>query len=322
MTTHPPSRAKTAPSFLLRRFLIILVLLAPNGCRSDSQREQDDASFVVNVFGGPGYGTGQFSYPRAVTVSPVDGRVFVVDKRARVQRFDPEGNYETEWRMPEFETGKPTGLHVDRDNRLWVADTHYARVICYDRDGRELRRFGSYGEGPGEFIFPECVFVDPEGFVYVGEYGGNDRISKFSPKLEYLFSFADKYSGDGWTDRPTEILQDETGILWVADCCNHRVSRYTREGKYLSSFRLGGDDPATLCYPYGMVMEKSGSLLLADRGNSCILRVSREGKVLGKWGSPGREPGRIVQPWGVAQATDGRIYCLDSWNNRVQVIKW
>ncbi len=272
-------------------------------------------------FGRPGAAPGEFHYPRGIDVSPVDGRVFVVDKAARVQRFSPEGKYETEWRMPEYKDGKPTGLYVDRHNRVWVPDTHYARVICYDRDGRERFRFGSRCEGPGEFIFPTCVLVDDEECIYVGEYGGNDRISKFSPRREYLFSFADKSSGEGWVDRPTEILMDEA-VLWVSDACNRRICRYDRAGKFLGAFALGGNEPERYCYPFGMAFEKAGTLLVADRGNSRILRIGRDGAQLGAWGSPGRNLGQLAQPWGVEVGLNGLIYCLDSWNYRVQVVEW
>ncbi len=318
---HPRQSMAHRPVSVCTAALVMLSLTAIH-CDSVAPADHGAPSSVKVIFGEAGHGPGQFSYPRAIAVSPVDGRIFAVDKRARVQRFDPNGKFEVEWRMPDYDNGKPTGLHVDQDNRLFVADTHYARVICYDREGGELFRWGSYGEGPGQFIFPECIFVDPDGFIYVGEYGGNDRISKFSPDREYLFSFAGRDSGEGWTDRPTEILMDETGVLWVADSCNHRISRFTRDGKYLSSFKLGGDDPATLFYPYGMVMEKSGNLVIADRGTSRLFRVNREGKVLGTWGGPGRNPGQLLQPWGVGMDRDGRIYCLDSWNNRIQVIEW
>jgi DNA-binding beta-propeller fold protein YncE len=71
-----------------------------------------------------------------------------------------------------------------------------------------------------------------------------------------------------------------------------------------------------------MAMEKKGTLLVADRGNNRIVRFNREGKFLGSWGRPGRRRGELGQPWDVAVGADGRVYCLDSWNNRVQVIEW
>lgn len=305
-----------------RTFLCVVLAVWPAvaGC----YREPADESAVEVVFGGPGLGAGEFSYPRGLAVSPVDGCVFVVDKSpmARIQRFSPDGRYELEWRMPDAANGKPTGIQIDHNGLVWVPDTHYSRVIVFDRDGKELRRFGEEGVGPGQFLLPTSVAIDRDGFIYVSEYGGNDRISKFSPDLRHLFSFADRDSGEGSVQRPTEILIDENDVLWVADACHHRICRYDRGGRFLGAFGGTPGGPSELKYPYGMTMERSGAILIADRGNNRIARFDRSGRFLGSWGTAGRGRGQIAQPWDVAVAPDGRIYCLDSWNNRVQRIHW
>ncbi|RIK69226.1 MAG: hypothetical protein DCC65_00315 [Planctomycetota bacterium] len=303
-------------TFCISVTTLLGVLLA--GCGGEAA----DASAVERVFGGPGLSPGEFSYPRAIAVSPVDGSVFVCDKTARIQRFSPAGEYEHQWRMPEFKNGKPTGMAVDSNNRLWVADTHYYRVIAFDRDGRELLRFGSRGEGPGQFGFPCSVAIDRNGFVYVGEYGGNDRISKFTPDGRFIASFADKGAGEGWVERPASLVFDPDGTLWVADACHHRICRYGTDGRFLIAFGTAGDGPGELNYPYGVAIEGTGTLLVADRGNSRITRFTRDGAFVASWGSPGRAVGQIAQPWGVALDREGGIYCLDSWNNRVQLIHW
>jgi DNA-binding beta-propeller fold protein YncE len=306
------------------RTCICAVAVAATFFLSGCYREEPDVAAVEFIFGSTGLGPGEFSYPRAIAVSPVDGCVFVVDKSptARIQRFSPDGRYEHQWSMPEAANGKPTGLCVDEQNRIWVADTHYQRVVVFDREGRELRRFGEKGEGPGQFVFPTTVAIDRDGAAYVGEYGGNDRISKFSPEGKYMFSFADKASGDGWVERPAGMVFDESGVLWVTDTCHHRVCRYDREGKFLSAIASPGTRPENLNYPYGLALEQNGSILVADRGNNRIVRYSRDGRFLGGWGSHGRGPGQITQPWGVAVSGRGVIYCLDSWNNRIQAIHW
>ncbi len=304
--------------FMNGLFAVSLLLLLLVGCGGDGA----DESAVRKVFGGPGLSPGEFSYPRALTVSPVDGCLYIVDKTARIQRFSADGTYEHQWRMPEYRNGKPTSLAVDRQNRVWVADTHYARVMVFDRDGEELFRFGSAGEGPGEFVFPCAVAIDREGFVYVGEYGGNDRISKFRPDGTYVSSFADRTSGDAWVERPVGMALDEAGSLWVADSCHHRICRFDRQGELTLAFGKAGGGPGEFSYPYGLAIEKSGTLLVADRGNNRIVRFDREGRFLDSWGTAGRAVGQIAQPWGVALALRGNIYCLDSWNNRVQVINW
>lgn len=282
-----------------------------------------DAGAVEFVFGSVGRDDGKFAYPRAMAISPIDGRVFVIDKSARVQRFSPDGKHEITWRMPEWENGKPTGVYIDDEGRIWVPDTHYARIIVFDRDGKELLRFGERGHGPGQFIFPTAIERDADGNIYVAEYGGNDRISKFTPDLKYLMSFANRESGEGWTDRPQAMVFDDTGTLWVADSCGHRICRYSREGKFLGAMtptRDGRED--ALNYPFGLAFDHDGNLLIADRGHSRIVRMAKDGRMLGSWGSVGRDVGQLAQPWSVAVGPNDLIYCLDSWNNRVEVIDW
>ena len=308
----------------LRAMALGLVLtLALAGC----DREGGDEEKVVKVFGATGLSPGEFSYPRAISVSPVDGCVFVVDKTARVQRFSADGEYQTQWRMPEYADGKPTGIYVDDTGLVWVADTHYARVMVFDREGHEQFRFGSRGEGPGQFIFPTDVVIDHDWIIYVGEYGENSRISRFrkvaSGGVQYINSFADKNSGDAWVERPQALALDEKGVLWVADACRHRICRYDRvSGKLLSAFGSAGSDLASFNYPYGMALEHHGTLLVADRCNNRLVRYERSGKPIAAWGSPGRAPGQVQQPWAVAIGKNDRVYCLDSWNNRVQILNW
>lgn len=300
------------------RRLGVLALLLLAGCSPHPSQ----AGRVDAVFGGPGLSPGEFSYPRALAVSPNDGCLFIVDKTARIQRFSPTGEYQLQWRMPEWINGKPTSLFVDRVDHVWVADTHYARIMVFDRDGKELLRFGKRGEGPGEFTFPCAIAIDHEGVVFVGEFGGHDRISKFTQDGTFIASFADQRSGPAWVERPTGLIFDETDVLWVADSCHHRICRFSRDGKLLSTFGEPGDGPGQLNYPYGLAMESRGTVLVADRGNNRIVRFDRNGRFLGSWGTPGRDVGQLAQPWNVAVASTGRIYALDSWNNRVQIVDW
>lgn len=313
-----PRKGRSLPSMRKSSILTVVAILSFTGCR----RTEPDLAAVKGVFGSTGLGAGEFSYPRGIATSPVDGCVYVVDKSARIQRFSRDGAFQIQWRMPEYANGKPTGIYVDHRDRIWVPDTHYSRVIVFDRDGGELFRFGERGEGPGQFVYPTAVVLDDLGNIYVGEYGGNDRISKFAPDRTYQYSFAERSSGEGAVERPTEIALDEDGAIWVADACHHRICKYDRDGRFLSAFGSPGTGAGNLNYPYGLVLEAAGTILVADRGNNRIVRFDRSGGFLGSWGTPGRGLGQILQPWGVAVDKDNRIYCLDSYNNRVQVIDW
>jgi sugar lactone lactonase YvrE len=277
----------------------------------------DDATRgVVQVFGRTGLGPGEFSYPRAAAFG-ADGRLFVVDKSARIQCFDPQGTHLRDWHTPVWEAGKPTGLGIGPDGRVYVADTHYSRVLIYEPDGRMVAEFGTRGEGPGQFVLPTDVAVDAEGFIYVGEYSGNDRISKFAPDHTYLFSFADRDAGQ--VQRPQCLLFGPDGVLWVADACNHRICRYARDGSFLGAFGQNGTGLGELRFPYGMDWLPDGTLLVTEYGNNRLQRFTREGESLGVWGRAGRGVGELAYPWAVV-TWGSRAYVVDSGNNRLQVL--
>lgn len=271
------------------------------------------------VFGETGLGPGEFSYPRAIAAAP-DGKVFVVDKSGRIQRFSAEGRVEAGWRMAEYRAGKSVGMSVHADGRLFVADTHYHRVIVFDRDGHELARFGREGDGPGEFRLPTDVEFDGSGHLFVSEYGGNDRISRFTPTFEYEFSFGSSDSGEGALVRPAGMVFDEDGTLWVADACNHRVCHFDSEGRFLGAFGEAGREPGRLRYPYDIDLTPDGALAVCEYGNNRIQWFSKSGEALGVWGSAGRRAGELSIPWGIAYGASGGLYIVDSGNNRVQVI--
>ena len=117
-------------------------------------------------------------------MDPRNGSIYVVDKTARIQHFTADGEFINEWSMPEGQLGRPVGISVAPDGRVFVPDTHYHRILVFDEQGNELNRFGRFGTGPGEFVYPTDVVFGPEGELYVSEYGTND--TKQSQHFEFL----------------------------------------------------------------------------------------------------------------------------------------
>lgn len=277
-------------------------------------------SGVVGVFGKLGLGPGEFSYPRAISIGP-DGSVYVVDKSARVQRFSPDGTFELQWSMPEYRAGKPVGLTVADDHRVLVADTHYHRVIVFDRDGHELARFGRLGNGDGEFQLPTDVAVDTTGDIYVSEYNGNDRVTRWSPDYRFEKVVCAGTIAGLPLARPAAIDIDDEHTLWVADAVNHRILHFTPDGRLLGAWGQMGRQPGQLRYPYDIQCLPDGSILVCEFANNRLQWFDRTGRSLRVWGRQGRRLGELWAPWGVDVAPDGRVYALDSLNARVQIIR-
>lgn len=302
-------------------------LVLPFGCGGDSDGGQSrlegpDATGLMplpraRTFGSGGIGLGQFDAPRAMALDRRRGELFIIDKTARVQRFSADGSAEFEWSMPESKVGKPTGVSVDEAGRVWVADTHYHRVIAFDREGRELLRIGRYGQGPGEFVYPTDVAFGPEGRIYVSEYGGNDRVQAFAADGTYLFGFGRSGTGEREFSRPQSMeFSADRSELFIADSCNHRIVVVDPEGQLLRSFGVAGTAAGQFMYPYGLAVAPDGSLLVVEFGGSRLQRLSADGEPRGAWGGIGSEPGRLRTPWGVVVDSD-TIRVLDSGNNRV-----
>lgn len=290
------------------------------GCTPDDPNELVPLKPQM-TFGVAGTGLGQFAYPRAIDIDPQRKFIYVVDKQARVQRLGFDGEPQVQWKMPEKENGKPTGVSIAPDGRVFVADTHYFRVIAYDPEGNELMRFGEMGRGPGQFIYTTDVAFGPEGRLYVAEYGGNDRVQVFDERGNYLFEFGSFGPEPGQLNRPQSLAfnADKTE-LFIADACNHRIAVHAPNGTFLRSFGAAGRNAGELTYPYGLMMLPDGSLLVTEFGNNRLQRFDKNGKSLGIFGGIGRGTGQLQYPWSLA-GTGDRIFVLDSGNNRVQVIR-
>ena len=277
------------------------------------------AAGLQHWFGRTGMGPGEFSYPRAA-VATADGRVYVVDKAARVQCYTSAGEFLFDWRTPAKDAGKPTGLGLDAAGNVYVADTHYGRVLIYDPRGAFIATLGSFGDGPGQFRLPTDVAVDWEGYIYVSEYGGNDRISKFTPDRRYLFSFGGEGGGDTHLNRPQSLLIERDGSLWVTDACHHRVCRFDANGRWLGAFGNSGSAAGELRFPYGLDSLSDGTLVVTEYGNNRLQRFDQAGRPLGTWGRAGRKLGELAYPWAAVVVDGRRIMVIDSGNNRIQVL--
>lgn len=313
--------------------LLLAFVSGLSGC--DPLSPEEVAISPTIVFGETGDQPGQFFYPRAMD-SDSQGRIWIIDKTARVQGFDAgTGEPLFQWRMPHYEMGKPTGISIalgkDGHDVLYVADTHYHRVMVYSlphgpgQSPELIGEFGSLGEEDGQFIYPTDVAVlvdeqtgDPVR-IYVAEYGGNDRISVFDPDYHFLFAFGSPGSGDEVEfNRPQSIEIDaEAREIIVTDSSNHRIGRFTLEGELIRWWGGFGREAGEFNYPYGLCLLDDGTALVSEFGNHRVQRIDlATGASRGLYGRPGNAKGELQNPWAVA--TIGRnAFVLDSGNNRV-----
>jgi DNA-binding beta-propeller fold protein YncE len=317
---------------------------------------------VVAEVGHVGMMPGQFYLPRALAS---DGRwLYVADKTGRLQVIDPSsGEVAGWWRFPLIENGKPTGLKValppegvgtPGERVLYVADTHYHRVLIYplwpadatvpaapagalfkppvpESSPVIMAQFGRHGNGPGEFVYTTDVAVLPDADgrhaqrIYVSEYGGNDRVSVFDGKMNFLFSFGtpgEVSPGTLTFDRPQSIaLNPARGELLVTDSRNHRVARCDMDGRLLGWI---GTDPAGAKFrePWCVRMLGDGTALVVEHAGARLQRIDpATGQSLETLGRSGRDVGELAEPW-AAELIGDRLWVADASNHRLQAVRW
>jgi peptidylamidoglycolate lyase len=143
-----------------------------------------DGTFITS-WGSKGMEAGQFDVPHSLALD-AQGRVYVADRgNARIQIFDETGQFVEEWK--DSSLGRPWAVRVESTGNIFVVDggdqneflPDRARVLKLDSQGNILASFGSYGSGPGQFIWPHTIALGPDGALYVGEVATGMRIQKF-----------------------------------------------------------------------------------------------------------------------------------------------
>jgi DNA-binding beta-propeller fold protein YncE len=130
---------------------------------------------------------GGFNYPTAVALGR-DGTLYVADGyNDRVQAFAPDGSFAGKWGGPFAANiygpfngwfATVTGIAVDGEGDVYVADFYNHRIQKFTADGDFLTAFGAPGQGAGEFNYAIAVAIAPDGAVFAADFG-NNRIQKW-----------------------------------------------------------------------------------------------------------------------------------------------
>jgi sugar lactone lactonase YvrE len=174
------------------------VVVAPNGdiFVADGHGGNTNARIVkftadgkfIKAWGRKGLQPGEFDTPHAIAMDS-QGRLFVGDRNNnRIQIFDQEGGFIAQW----TQFSRPSGLYIDRNDVLYVADSE-SESVAKNHDGwKRGIRVGSAKDGAVHALIPdpverttgtsaaEGVAADAAGNIYGAEVGPR-RLMKYVP---------------------------------------------------------------------------------------------------------------------------------------------
>ncbi|XP_022079929.1 tripartite motif-containing protein 3-like [Acanthaster planci] len=259
-----------------------------------SEREQ---------MGRRGHGRGQFDNPTDVLVT-CEGDLIVADtvENERVQCLTPDGQFKYDFPFPgqeptllaanskniaalllnakrvriltlqgrqvqEFghdDFTQPYGIAINSDNQVYVSDRGAHCVFVFSSEGKLWRQIGKHGSGPGEFDFPNYIFIDPSDNLFVTE-AKNCRIQIFKPTGEYTKEVRslDKLP------QPGAVVATASGYLLVHNESDNRVQILNLDtNRFISSVLVDLIAP----YTRRIAVTRTGFLVALDMSSHCLWR--------------------------------------------------
>ncbi len=272
----------------------------------------------LSKMGGP---DGKFlKSPRAVAADK-SGNIYIADESDyRVRKFSPEFGIQI-WSDPNLTIRKldvPAGIAFDGQDNIYVTDFGSSRVVKFDRNGREISKWGRQGARNGELDGPAGIAIDRNNDIYVTDTR-NNRIVKYSSVGLFKKFWGKKGSGHGDFYYPTGVAVSLNDEIYVVDSGNSRIQKFTPDGTYLAEFGKQGSDDGELNQPVGLCIDKDGFIYVADTGNNRIQKFTLDGKLVpSNWGGTVSSAAQMSSPSGVAVNDRGDVIIIEKSASRLQ----
>ncbi len=221
---------------------------------------------AVVVFGEDGRRMGEWGEDildaHMISCDP-EGRLWVVDRDAhQVLAFDADGRKLASLgtrHVPGNPFNHPADIAFGPEGDLFVADGYgHGFVHRFDKSLNPVRRWGSVGTGPGEFLTVHGIWVTGDGRVLVVDRE-NSRVQVFDAEgtlTGILTAF----------HRPSDIWGDAQGRIYVSDA----IPTLTRLDPDLT---VSGRCRPVLNGAHGLCGDATGRLYLAEGNPSRITRL-------------------------------------------------
>jgi len=211
------------------------------------------------------------------------------------------------------ELDSPSGIAVDSNGNVLVADTGNGRIEKFSPTSTFISTIGMKGAGNGQLGAPNGIAVDRKGNVYIAD-AGNHRVQKLAPNGGLIAEWKGPEPGF-YGPRRIAIGPDDS--IYVVDQGHTRIVKFNPDGQVLTAWGTKGNGDAQFDDPTSVAVDPTtNKVYVADPRNKRIQVFDANGKFLTKWEMP--EWGRPAGFEDLAiDAKAGRLYASSANINAV-----
>lgn len=201
---------------------------------------------------------------------------------------------------------EPSGVTINTNNDIIVADTNSHRIQIFDKDGRFKFKFGECGKRDGQLLYPNRVsVVKHTGDIVVTERSPTHQIQIYNKYGHFLRKF-----GANILQHPRGVCVDNKGRIIVVECKVMRVLIFDLMGNVLQKFNCSKylEFPNGVCCSSGLEREE---IYISDNRAHCIKVFDYNGNFIRQIGGEGI----TNYPIGVGINSNNEILVADNHNN-------
>ena len=263
----------------------------------------------VVATGKMGVAPGELKFPYGVAIHESTNRICVADSfNSKIKIFSETGDYLEQLPVDgNEELNSPFGIAIHGDN---------VYVSCWDHSISKLsltekvlvRKRGEYGQGDGQFDYPNQLAISPKGKIFIAD-SDNNRICIYDTNLCYQRSISHES-----ISRPFDVKISGDKLCVLCPYVNPCMHVLTQEGvKLRSLISLGrGND---VFGPLFFCMDPLNNFVISDQESHSIRVFSHEGKFLHEIGKEGHEQRMFFRPQGIAITPSSKLVCVSNNKN-------
>jgi DNA-binding beta-propeller fold protein YncE len=225
-------------------------------------------------------------------VGMYDGKIYVCDTNKTVIVFDLK---EKKYGPLKGAKGKgkliqPVNISIEEGGIKYVTDPIRNQVVAFDRNDEYLKAYGMATKWKPVDAAP---FEDR---LYVADMM-NGAIRVFDKQSgEIVKSIGDSGEPKERLDRPTNLVFDRDGYLYVSDVGRFQVVKFDRDGRLISMFGKLGDSTGHFARPKGIAVDREGRLYAVDAAFDNVQIFNKNGRPLLFFGLQEPGPGNFQLP--------------------------